>query len=154
MSGPRIGATYLGSELVDRINEEFGEIDPNTGEVSERIDPSFPVVSQFGWQFERRLIQSRRGLTVMSEFVPLIGGLERGLFLPSMSFLVGLRAPSGLEVGVGPNVSLGGAGYAVAAGVNQDLGEFSVPVTLAAVFSDDGPRVSFLVGLTIASGRQ
>lgn len=139
LSGPRFGITYLSGDLVDRLNEEFGD-DLNAA----------PVITQFGWQFETRLFVADTGLSGVTEFVPLIGGLEQGLFLPSFSFLVGLRTASGLEAGLGPNVSLGGAAYVVAAGLTQQYGGLNIPMNVSAVLSGEGVRVSFLVGFNLA----
>ncbi len=143
LSGPRVGVTYLGGGLVDRLNEEFGGGLDGEGEVR-------PVITQFGWQFETRLFAADTGLSGVTEFVPLIGGLEQGLFLPSFSFLVGLRTAGGLEFGFGPNVSLAGAAYAVAAGVTQQYGGLNIPLNLSAVLSGDGVRLSLLAGFNLA----
>lgn len=138
LSGPRFGVTYLTGDLVDRLSEAFDE------------DDVAPVITQFGWQFETRLFATDTGLSGVTELVPLVGGLEQGLFLPSLSFLVGLRTASGFEFGLGPNASLGGAAYVVAAGVTQRYGELNVPLNLSAVLSDEGVRVSFLIGFNLA----
>lgn len=139
LSGPRFGITFLSSDLVDRLNQDFGEdLDAN------------PIITQFGWQFETRLFVADTGLSGVTEFVPLIGGLEQGLFLPSFSFLVGIRSASGFEAGLGPNVSLGGAAYVVAAGLTQQYGGLNIPVNVSAVLSGDGVRLSLLVGFNLA----
>ena len=135
LSGPRFGVTYLTGELARRLDDEFG---------------AASVITQFGWQFETRLFATDTGLSGVTELVPLVGGLEQGLFLPSLSFLVGLRTASGFEVGLGPNASLGGAAYVVAAGLTQRYGELNIPLNLSAVLSGEGVRVSFLVGFNLA----
>lgn len=139
LSGPRFGITYLGSDLVDRINQDFGD-DRTVGS----------VITQFGWQFETRLFTTDTGLSGVTEFVPLVGGLEQGLLLPSFSFLVGLRTATGFEFGFGPNASLGGVAYAVAVGATTRYGELNFPVNVSAVLSDDGVRLSLLVGFNLA----
>ncbi len=143
LSGPRIGVTYLSGDLVDRLNDDFG------GGLDGERDIA-PVITQFGWQFERRLFVADTGLSGITEFVPLIGGLEQSLFLPSFSFLVGLRTAAGLEFGLGPNVSLAGAAYVAAVGVTQQYGGLNIPVNLSAVLSGDGARLSLLVGFNLA----
>lgn len=135
LSGPRVGVTYVTGDLARRLDDEFG---------------AASVITQFGWQFETRMFATDTGLSGVTEFVPLVGGLEQGLFLPSFSFLVGLRTASGVEVGLGPNVSLGGAAYVVAAGVTQTYGGLNVPMNLSAVLSGEGVRLSFLVGFNLA----
>ena len=167
LGGPRTGITVLSAESARKINEAFGtetctggDYDPSTGRYTElrctheeRLPTAFPVVTQFGWQYERRIFQAQSGLTGMTEWVFLVGGAERGLLLPSATFLAGVRAPSGLEVGVGPNVSLTGAAYAVTVGMNNAIGEVNIPINVAAVLGADGPRLSLLVGFNVSESR-
>ena len=147
LDGPRVGVTILDQGTVDKINEAFGE------EGEPRIDAGTPVITQFGWQFETRLFQTESGLTGVTEVVGLVGGLDRNLLLPSGTFLVGLRTVNGMEIGVGPNLSLAGTGYAVAVGMNTPIGDVNVPINVAAVFGKGGPRVSLLAGFTLSSRR-
>ena len=162
LSGPRTGLTFLSPGTVEQINDAldlgYCTYDYETGresceDESPAIDPSFPLVTQFGWQFEHRLFQAQSGLTGVSEWVLLVGGAERGLFLPSATFLAGVRAPSGVEIGVGPNLSLSGAAYALTVGMNNEMGEVSVPLNAAVVFGQEGPRVSLLVGFNVSDRR-
>lgn len=167
LGGPRTGITILSSEAAKKINETFGEqtctyppYNPETYtypeptcSYEERLSTGFPVVTQFGWQFERRMFQAESGLTGVTEWVVLVGGAERGLLLPSATFLAGIRAPSGLEIGVGPNISLSGAAYAVTVGMNNEIGEVNIPINVAAVLGQDGPRMSLLVGFNVSESR-
>ena len=155
LGGPRAGVTLLSSALARRINEVLD--DPYCTDApcddGPRISESVPVITQFGWQFERRLFQAESGLTGVTEWVLLVGGAERGLFLPSGTFMAGIRTPGGLEVGVGPNLSLSGAAYAATVGFNSEFGEVNVPLNLAVVFGQDGPRASLLVGFNVSDRR-
>jgi hypothetical protein len=157
LSGPRLGMTLLNRETVDRINEVFGEevFDPESGEVvrEEVISPSFPLITQFGWQVEFEMFKSATGLTGVGQFVALAGGLERGIILPSGSMILGVRTVPGFEVGVGPNLSASGVGLALAAGAANNMGDFSVPLNVAVVMGADGARVSMLIGLTFSGSR-
>lgn len=154
LGGPRTGLTILGPGTVERINEAFqGYCYDDPCDDDPRIDPSMPVVTQFGWQFETRMFQAKSGLTGVTEWVVLAGGVERGLFLPSGTFLAGIRTPGGLEFGVGPNLSLSGAAYAVAVGMNNEVGEVNIPLNAAVVFGQDGPRLSLLVGFNVSDRR-
>lgn len=148
LDGPRVGVTILDQGTVDKINEAFG----GDGD-DPRISGDTAVITQFGWQFETRLFQTESGLTGVTEVVGLVGGLDRNLLLPSGSFLVGLRTLNGMEIGVGPNLSLGGTGFAVAVGMNTPVGDVNVPINVAAVFGQGGPRVSLLAGFTLSSRR-
>jgi hypothetical protein len=107
------------------------------------------VVSQFGWQFEKRIKTGPNGLTAVNEWVLLVGGAEQGVLLPSVSWLVGLRTGSGMEFGVGPNVTPVGVALAMAAGVTFSSGALNVPVNVAVVPSKAGVRVSLLTGFNM-----
>lgn len=158
-SGPRFGVTFLAPGVVDRINERIGDADdPTPIEV--------PLTTQFGWQFEVPTFQSESGLTGVIEVVPLIGGLERSLVLPTVTLIAGARTPDGWELGVGPNVTLAGVGpvegsdqtglpvsLAFVGGKSLDLGGAHVPINGAFVLGESGARVSLLIGLTTSVGR-
>ena len=138
LSGPRFGVTYLGGAIVDSL-------------AAHGVDVS-PVITQFGWQFERLMFTGEGGLSAVTEWVVLVGGLEQGTFLPSVSWLVGLRGARGAEFGVGPNVSVAGTALAIAAGFTARAGALNLPVNVAVVPSKIGTRVSLLVGFTTRSG--
>jgi hypothetical protein len=133
LSGPRFGVTFLSPGLVSHLDDEY---DIRVGS----------VVSQFGWQFEKRLYSGESGLSTVTEWVVLVGGVEQGLFLPSLSWVVGLRTSSGAEFGVGPNFTAAGTGLVLAAGRTFRAGALNLPVNLAVVPSKSGVRISLLVG--------
>lgn len=120
LSGPRFGVTFLSDGIVEKLRDEY-DIDVGS------------LVTQFGWQFEKRFSSSDNGLTPVTEWVLLLGGLEQGLVLPSLSWLVGLRARNGVEFGVGPNFTPVGAALVVAAGITFRSGSLNFPVNLAVV---------------------
>jgi hypothetical protein len=134
-SGPRFGVTYLPQAAVDSLK-------------AHRISVS-NAITQFGWQFEREIHVSEDGPRVLNEWVLLAGGLESGVFLPSMTWLVGARDRNGNEFGVGPNASVAGVGLAAAAGVTVHSGGVNFPMNIAVAKSKTGARVSFLTGFTI-----
>lgn len=118
--GPRIGLTYIAAGTTrTRIADAFNRADIT------------PVVSQFGWQFETRIFTLENGAAGLVEFVPLIGGLEQGLFLPSANVLLGFRAANGVEFGVGPSASLAGFGLVLAAGASFKVGKITFPFNVA-----------------------
>jgi hypothetical protein len=135
LSGPRFGATFLGQDIIDKLTER----DITVG----------PVITQFGWQFEKRIYANRSGLTALTEGVILVGGLEQGVVLPSLNWLVGVRTGGGAEFGLGPNLTPLGVGLVIAAGTTFRAGALNVPVNLAVVPSKSGVRVSFLTGFNI-----
>jgi hypothetical protein len=140
LSGPRFGFTSLSQGVVDKLRDEH-DITVRSG------------ISQFGWQFEKQFYNKAGGIAAVNEFVFLIGGLEQGVALPSASWMVGLRSPSGLEFGLGPNITPAGVALAVAGGVTFRSGSLNVPVTFAVVPSKAGMRVSMLTGFNFRGRR-
>jgi hypothetical protein len=131
LSGPRFGVTLVTGSGVERLRDEVG---------------IGPVFTQFGWQFEKARPFPEAGVTAVSEWVLLAGGLEQGAFLPSISWLVGMRSAGGTEFGMGPNLSGAGLGLAVAGGVTVRMGDLNIPINLALVPYSGGVRLSMLSG--------
>ena len=75
---------------------------------------------------------------MVTEFVALHGGLEQGVALPSLSWLVGVRTPDGAEFGLGPNFTPIGTGLVLATGMTFRRGSFNLPVNVAVVPSKSG----------------
>jgi len=121
LSGPRFGFTYLtDGSLMYNLNDL-----PNVSKAN-------PLIAQFGWQFERQFMNAGNTAGIV-EFIPLIGGFEQGLFLPSFSTLVGIRKANGFELAVGPNLSLSGIGMVFGAGFNIKSGNINFPINIAFV---------------------
>jgi hypothetical protein len=113
-----------------------------------------PVVTQFGWQEEIRFFSVEEGPTGLMELVGLIGGTEQGLFLPSLSWLAGVRMPDGSEFAVGPNLSISGSAYVIAAGITRQYGSLNFPMNISVVLSKKGLRISFLIGFNAKTTRE
>ena len=135
VAGPRYGFTFLDDGIVAKLKSE--DIEVKNG------------ISQFGWQFERQFYSKEGGPSVLNEWVLLLGGLDQGVALPSLNWLVGLRTRDGAEFGVGPNITPVGVALALAAGVTFRAGVLNIPMTFAVVPSKDGMRVSLLSGFTL-----
>ena len=135
LAGPRFGLTILTDETIEQLHER---------DINVRS-----TISQFGWQFEHEFYSKQDGPTVLNEWVVLLGGLDQGVAIPSLNWLVGLRTKEGTEFGIGPNVTPAGVALALAAGVTLRAGIINVPVTLAAVPSKYGTRVSVLTGFVL-----
>jgi len=90
------------------------------------------AISQYGWQWESRFADGG-DITGIVEWIALVGGMEKGMFLPSASSMVGLRTAKGIEFAVGPNLSLGGIAMVFGAGYNFKFGKLNVPVNIAYV---------------------
>ena len=134
--GPRIGMTYLspGTTLV-KAADLFGRGGIN------------PLISQFGWQFETRFFKLENGGGGLIEIIPLIGGIEQGIFLPSITGIIGYRNSVGHEIGVGPSLSLSGFGLVFAAGTSFKSGKVTFPVNIA--FSPSiGKSIAAIPGYT------
>ena len=131
LAGPRIGLTGIAS-----------------GEISEELETNF--LMQYGWQWESRFADGNE-IAGLVEWVILVGGMEQGMFLPSVSSLVGLRSSSGFEFAAGPNLSIAGVGMAFSAGKNYTSGNLNLPVNFAFVPGVDGTgsRFSILVGFNM-----
>ena len=132
LDGPRIGVTMLSPGVLNKAREAGTDLNP--------------FITQFGWQFENRLFRLSNGVSALVEFVPLVGGLDQGKFLPSLSGLLGIRGAKGFEFGVGPNVTPLGASVVLAMGTSIQSNGINFPINLAVVPGKDGVRVSLLLG--------
>lgn len=136
LSGPRVGFTILSQETVDTLKRDKQIV-------------VTPLISQFGWQFEKQFYSTANGPTAVTEAVVLLGGLDQGVAIPSLSWLVGIRTRDGAEFGVGPNITPAGVALALAAGITFRAGTLNVPVNFAVVPSRAGTRVSVLTGFSL-----
>ena len=132
LDGPRIGFTVLTGGVIDKARETLPDLSP--------------FLTQFGWQFESRLFRLPNGVSAVAEFVPLVGGLEQGKFIPSISGILGIRGPKGFEFGLGPNVTPLGANLVLAMGTSFRSNGINFPVNVAVVPGNGGARISLLVG--------
>jgi hypothetical protein len=135
LAGPRFGVTFLPERTLETFREHSLELRP--------------TISQFGWQFEKQFYAKDSGVAVLNEWIVLLGGLDQGVALPSLSWMVGMRTANGTEFGVGPNVSASGVALAIAAGTTLRAGFLNIPVNVAVVPSKTGMRISFLTGFSV-----
>ena len=75
LAGPRVGVTFL-----------------TPGFMSEELETS--MITQYGWQWESRFADNGE-IAGLVEWVVVVGGMERQMFLPSISSLVGVRTGEG-----------------------------------------------------------
>ena len=134
LSGPRAGITMITSGSLASIIR--GDVPFFSDEVREKWTGSTgkygAAISQYGWQWETRFADGGE-VTGIVEWVALVGGMEKGLFLPSVSSMVGLRTDKGIEFAVGPNLSLGGIAMVFGAGYNFKFGKLNMPVNITYV---------------------
>ena len=135
LSGPRFGLTALGPGVVDELHKRQIDVTSN--------------ISQFGWQFEKQFYTRESGVAAVNEWVFLLGGLDQGVALPSLSWMVGLRTREGAEFGIGPNITPAGVALALAGGVTFRAGNLNVPMNVAVVPSKVGTRLSVLTGFNM-----
>jgi len=135
LSGPRFGLTLLSDGVVD--------------ELAKRDIAVGPHISQFGWQFEKQFFTKGGPVTMVTEWVALVGGLEQNVVLPSLSWMVGVRTRDGAEFGIGPNITPAGTALVLATGMTFRAGALNVPVNVAVVPSKVGTRVSLLTGFSL-----
>ena len=134
LAGPRIGVTMITPGSLASIVR--GDVSLFSGEIREEWTGSTgeygAAISQYGWQWESRFADGG-DITGIVEWIALVGGMEKGMFLPSISSMVGLRTVKGVEFAVGPNLSLGGIAMVFGAGYNFKFGKLNVPVNIAYV---------------------
>lgn len=135
LAGPRYGFTFLSDGVVSKLATDDIQVKN--------------AISQFGWQFERQFYSKEGGPTVLNEWVVLAGGLDQGVVLPSLNWMVGMRTRDGAEFGIGPNITPAGVALAMAAGVTFRAGVLNIPMNFAVVPSKAGMRVSMLTGFTL-----
>ncbi len=96
LSGPRFGFSYIHGNDGRSFQRK----------VAEGGFDAFPMISQFGYQFEVAYL-NQGNIQGLFEFIPSISGIEHGAFIPSMALLHGVRSnKSGLEFAVGPVLSI------------------------------------------------
>jgi len=96
LDGPRWGATLFTGETARVISDE-----KNVGGFN-----ASPVMFQFGYQFERQYLTTGN-FQALFEFIPMVTGLEQGMFIPSFTFMNGLRSnKGGFEFAFGPTFSV------------------------------------------------
>ncbi len=150
MSGPRFGLTYvwIKEELKDRLPP--GEF--------------HPVMSQFGWHFEHQITPEGGGPQFVIQFVPMVAGVEHGMFIPNATLAVGIRLPGGFESGIGPNIQFpknleferGGevtSALVVAVGKTFHYGGVNIPFDIVYAINPKGNRLSFIMGYAIQRTR-
>jgi hypothetical protein len=140
-TGPRFGVTWLGGSVADTINRRYRTNITN-------------VISQFGWQYEKQFASLEGGPVALNEIILLFGGLDQGVAIPTLTWLVGVRTPGEFEFGVGPIGSPAGVALAVAVGQTFKAGALRVPVNFSWVPSRFGSRVGILSGFNVQRMRR
>lgn len=96
LSGPRFGYSLIFGNMAERMqaSTEQGGFD------------AYPASFLFGYQFEKQYL-NEGNYQALFEFIPMIGGLDQQLFIPSFTLLNGFRnTKNGWEVALGPTFQL------------------------------------------------
>jgi hypothetical protein len=94
--GPRMGVTIFSGTAADILTKEKKDGGYNAQ----------PVMFQFGYQFEKQYL-NEGNFQALFEFLPMVTGLEQGMFIPSFTFLNGIRNnKNGWEFAFGPTLSV------------------------------------------------
>tara|TARA_R110001592_G_scaffold62377_6_gene190901 strand:- start:10909 stop:11490 length:582 start_codon:yes stop_codon:yes gene_type:complete len=126
LAGPRLGFTFISAgPIADVLNEGFD----NDIEMNGSTGSAFTTL--YGWQWESRFADGGGQVVGIVEWIVLVGGMEKGMFLPSASSIIGARMDNGLELGVGPNLSLSGIGMVFGIGYNFKSGNLNLPVNIS-----------------------
>ena len=133
LAGPRLGFAFITASPSSGLINGYLDLD-DMGDLpldySDNIKGAFTTL--YGWQWESRFADGG-DVTGIVEWIALIGGMESGLFLPSLSSMVGLRTSKGIEFAMGPNLSLGGIAMVFGAGYNFKSGKLNMPVNIGFV---------------------
>lgn len=96
LSGPRMGLNYVFGENGQRLytSKRQGGFE------------AFPMMTQFGYQFETQYL-NEGNFQALFEYIPIVTGIDQGLFIPSFTLLNGLRnSRTGWEFAFGPTFGL------------------------------------------------
>ena len=131
LAGPRVGFTLVSAgPIADFIHDGFDFDEDEDGGYGS-TGPAFTTL--YGWQWESRFADGGGNITGIVEWIVLVGGMERGKFLPSASSIIGARTDKGLEFGIGPNLSLSGVGMVFGVGYNFKSGRLNLPVNISII---------------------
>jgi hypothetical protein len=141
LAGPRLGLVYIsaspGSSFLNGddngapfdLNEDWDK------------DAKGALTTLYGWQWETRFADGG-DVTGIVEWIALVGGMEKGKFLPSVSSMVGLRTSSGFEFAAGPNVTISTDPIAMVFGLGYNFksGNLNIPVNIGFIAGRAGTQ--------------
>ena len=95
--GPRMGFGFIMGD-----NRDILALPRDQG----GFDQQLPIMSQFGYQFEKAYITTGNW-QALAEIIPMVSGLESNRLIPTLTLLNGLRSnQNGWEVAFGPTIDL------------------------------------------------
>ena len=130
LAGPRLGLTFISpGPIADFLHDGF---DFDSDEEQHGSTGS-AITTLYGWQWESRFADGGGEIVGIVEWIVLVGGMEKGMFLPSASSIIGARMENRLEFGVGPNLSLSGIGMVFGVGYNFKSGNLNLPINISVI---------------------
>jgi hypothetical protein len=101
----------------------------------------YPAFFQMGYQFEKQYLNEGKWQALF-EFIPMVSGLDQGLFVPSFTIMNGIRNnKNGLEFAIGPSVNLSRETAAYDIGGNwipsEDIDLVNTPYNLSTLVRKD-----------------
>jgi hypothetical protein len=141
--GPRLGVTMVPgkTQLASEMEKK------NIGR----------MLSQFGWHFEYQVVPDGGGPSFVIQFVPLLGGVEYGTLIPSGTLAMGVRLPSGIEFGLGPNAIVTPtkvtSSLVMSVGQSFNYGGVNIPLNLVFATNPNGNRISVVFGYAIQKAK-
>ncbi|MBL7811058.1 MAG: hypothetical protein JNL57_02445 [Bacteroidetes bacterium] len=94
--GPRMGFVFFTGTNADILMDKKS---------AGGFESGYPAMFQFGYQFEKQYL-NEGNFQALFEFIPNISGIDQGRFIPSFTFLNGLRNnKNGWEFGIGPSIT-------------------------------------------------
>jgi len=128
---------------------------------------AYPGVWQFGYQFEKQYLNTG-DVQVLFEFLPMVSGLDQGLFMPSFSLLHGIRSnKTGLEFAFGPTfriirasgdnklinskgVPMLSSDFVFACGRSFKSGRINIPINVFVSPNKNGTRFGLSFGFNVS----
>ena len=134
LAGPRLGFVFITPSPTSGLINGYLDFGDLGDDLPEDYDSEIKgaISTLYGWQWESRFADGG-DITGIVEWIALVGGMEKGLFLPSVSSMVGARSSNGFEFAMGPNLSLGGIAMVFGAGYNFKSGDLNMPVNIGFV---------------------
>jgi hypothetical protein len=132
-TGPRFGVSFATGRNADILEHDWD---------------ARSAMLQIGWEIEAEFGAGASRVSGVSSLLPLIGGFDHGRLLPSLTWLVGIKTAKGTRICFGPDLSLTGAGLAVALSTARTSSSLAVPGTVCVVFGENGVRLNLLTGFT------
>jgi hypothetical protein len=131
LAGPRMGYTFFTGDMAATIRAPK----------SEGGYDGYPAFFQMGYQFEKQYLNEGKWQALF-EFIPMVSGLDQGLFVPSFTIMNGIRNnKNGLEFAIGPSVNLSRETAAYDIGGNwipsEDIDLVNTPYNLSTLVRKD-----------------